>query len=304
MQQKFTDGFVSDVASEETETGMPGMQGMPESPPEWHGTKVNPVEFRSLMHDDSSFSEHNHEQAELILHLGMTRGEVSWRDAEGAAQSASVAAQECCLIPAGIRHVVHGLNVEGAVSLLIGGALLAEVVRRNVNHVLVGNLRHLTAHDLVAGGLISEFERMLARQPQVCLLNAVGLTIGFKILQALLYRPKDYADHSAPAFNPPEQERVLDYLREHLSECLDVSRMARHMAMSRTHFARRFRATFGVPPLQYALKMRVDRALDLLRAGDCRVAEAAHAAGFFDQSHFDRHCRKFYGQPPRVLLHL
>ena len=297
MQQVFADTLEAGVSGETVTRTTDG-------PPEWHGTRVNPVEFRSLMHDGSASSEHNHEQAELILHLGMAPGEVAWRDAEGVEQSASVAAQQCCLIPAGIRHVLHGLNVEGAVSLLIGGALLAEVVRRNVNHVLVGNLRHLTAHDLVAGGLIAEFGRMLARQPQVCLLNAVGLTVGFKILQALLYRNKEYADHSAPVFNLSEQERVMDYLREHLSECLDVSRMARHVGMSRTHFARRFRATFGVPPLQYALKMRVDRALDLLRAGDCRVAEAAHEAGFFDQSHLDRHCRKFYGKPPRALSHL
>jgi AraC family transcriptional regulator len=296
MQQTFADSWASGDAD--------GEAGKIHAPPEWHGTKASPVEFRSLMHDDSSQVEHNHEQAELILHLGSACGEVAWRDAEGTEQAAPVAAQECCLIPAGVRHVARGLNVQGAVSLLIGGALLAEVMRRNVNQVLVGNLRHLTAHDLVTGGLIAEFSRMLARQPQVYLLNAVGLTVCFKILQALLYRSNDYSEESAPALSLLEQKRVSDYLSEHLSECLDVARMARHMAMSRTHFARRFRATFGVPPLQYALKMRVDRALDLLRAGDCRVAEAAHASGFFDQSHFDRHCRKFYGKPPRALLHL
>lgn len=276
----------------------------PQHPPEWHGTVVDPVEFRSLMHDTCALVEHNHEQAELILHFGSSSGEIAWWDTNGAPQSASLAAEQCCLIPAGVRHAVHGLHVEGVVSLLIGGALLAEVMRKNVSQVLVESLRNLTARDIVTGGLIAEFAYLVGRQSQAYLLNAVGLAASLKLLHAILYRKSKYSLASFPSLSTIEQKRVSEYLVAHLADYLDVDSMARHMAMSRTHFARRFRATFGVSPLQYVLRMRVDHALGLLRGGEYRVAEAAHASGFCDQSHFDRHCRKFYGRPPTALLNL
>jgi AraC family transcriptional regulator len=116
-----------------------------------------------------------------------------------------------------------------------------------------------------------------------------------------MYRENEYVCEHTP-FCPSEQEKVMAYLRENLTERVQVPRLARQLGFSPAHFARRFRVTFGMPPLQYALKMRVDRALELLRSGEYRVAEAAFAVGFCDQSHLDRHCRKFYGRAPSAML--
>jgi AraC family transcriptional regulator len=165
---------------------------------------------------------------------------------------------------------------------------------------MVENLRQLTAHDSMTSSLVSEFGRLIMRQPHVLLVNALGFALALKLLHAILYRDNEYNnDHAALCSS--EQRRALDYLREHTAERVQVSDLARRLGLSRAHFARRFRATFGLPPLQYALKMRVDRGLELLRSGECRVAEAAYAVGFYDQSHFDRHCRKFYGHSPTEM---
>lgn len=271
------------------------------TPPIWHRMEAAPVVFRSLMHDPGEREAHTHDEVELILNLGTTLGAVAWQDTDGVEQTAELHAEDCCVIPAGVPHIVSGLRAQAVVSLLVGGVILAELARRNLTGVMVENLRRLTAHDSMAGGLVSEFGRVIVRQPHALLVNAFGFALALKLLHALMYRETGYVCEHTP-FCPSEQEKVLAYLRENLAERVQVPRLARQLGFSPAHFARRFRVTFGIPPLQYALKMRVDRALELLRSGEYRVAEAAFAVGFCDQSHLDRHCRKFYGRAPSAML--
>jgi AraC-like DNA-binding protein len=270
------------------------------TPPIWHKTEAAPVMFRSLRHDLSEAKEHTHDALELILNLGTTLGTVVWRDADGVENTAQLHADHCCFIPAGVPHLVSDLREKGAVSLLVGGVIMAELASRNLTGVMVENLRQLTAQDSMTGGLIAEFGRSIMRQPHVLLVNALGFALALKLLHALLYRDTRYNKNHAP-LSPSEQRRALDYLSQHTEERVQIADLARQLGLSRAHFARRFRATFGMPPLQYVLKMRVDRGLELLRGGEYRVAEAAYAVGFYDQSHFDRHCRKFYGQSPSAM---
>jgi AraC-like DNA-binding protein len=64
-----------------------------------------------------------------------------------------------------------------------------------------------------------------------------------------------------------------------------------------THLVRAFRQAYGLPPHAYLTGRRVDRARTLLLAG-MRPAEAATAAGFYDQSHLTRHFRRFLATAP------
>jgi len=270
------------------------------TPPIWHKMEAAPVVLRSLRHDPSEAAEHSHDAVELILNFGTTVGAIVWRDTNGAEKTSELRVEDCCLVPAGVSHVVSGLCEQGGVSLLVGGVIMVELTSRKLTGVMVANLRQLTALDSTTSGLVSEFGRSITRQPHVLLINALGFALALKLLHIILYRDNEYNNDHTPLC-PSEQRRALDYLREHTAERVQVADLARQLGLSRAHFARRFRATFGLPPLQYALKMRVDRALELLRNGGCRVAEAAYAVGFYDQSHFDRHCRKFYGHPPTAM---
>lgn len=270
-------------------------------PPIWHQMEAASVMFRSLLHEPGEAQEHNHDTMELILNFGTAPGVVDWRDADGGERTTVLHPDDCCLIPAGVSHLVNGLRARGAVSLLVGGVLIGDSTSRNLTDVSVENLRQLAARDRVIDGLVPEFGNVIVREPHVLLVNALGFAVALKLVHTMLYRDNNY-DEDHVRLCPSEQRRAMDYLREHGSERVQVGDLARCLGVSRAHFARRFRATFGMPPLQYALKMRVDRALEMLRAGGCRVAEAAYAVGFYDQSHLDRHCRKIYGKPPSALM--
>lgn len=69
----------------------------------------------------------------------------------------------------------------------------------------------------------------------------------------------------------------------------------------RWQLSRDFRALLGTSPYRYLQHRRVDLAKRLLREG-APLAEAAHGAGFADQSHFGRTFRKAVGLTPREWL--
>jgi AraC-like DNA-binding protein len=69
----------------------------------------------------------------------------------------------------------------------------------------------------------------------------------------------------------------------------------------RWQLSRDFRALLGASPYRYLQHRRVDLAKRLLREG-ATLAEAAHGAGFADQSHFGRTFRKAVGLTPKEWL--
>lgn len=92
---------------------------------------------------------------------------------------------------------------------------------------------------------------------------------------------------------------VLEYIEEHLDPGLTLEGMAATVHLSPYHFARQFRAATGVPPHQYVITRRVERARQLLREGrDLSLAQVAAEAGFSDQSQFSHHFRRVVGITP------
>jgi AraC family transcriptional regulator len=75
--------------------------------------------------------------------------------------------------------------------------------------------------------------------------------------------------------------------------------MAAVVGLNPYHFARQFKAATGLPPHQYVIARRVERAKQLLQAGTgLPLAEVAADAGFSDQSQFSRHFKRLVGVTP------
>jgi AraC family transcriptional regulator len=64
-------------------------------------------------------------------------------------------------------------------------------------------------------------------------------------------------------------------------------------------FARQFKTATGLPPHQYVIARRVERARRLRQQDpDLSLAEIAVCAGFSDQSQFSRHIQRLVGVSP------
>jgi AraC family transcriptional regulator len=92
---------------------------------------------------------------------------------------------------------------------------------------------------------------------------------------------------------------VVEYIEEHLDGCPTLAQLAAVVRLNPYHFARQFKAATGLPPHQYVILRRVERAKQLLQAGtDLSLAEVALRAGFSDQSQFSRHFKRLVGVTP------
>jgi AraC family transcriptional regulator len=106
--------------------------------------------------------------------------------------------------------------------------------------------------------------------------------------------------HGRDGVLPRGQLRVVvEYIEEHLDTGLTLGQMAAAARLSVYHFARQFRAATGLPPHQYVIARRVERAKQLLHRGDdLALAEVAMDVGFSDQSQFCRHFKRLVGVTP------
>src|SRR5262245_8895558 len=92
---------------------------------------------------------------------------------------------------------------------------------------------------------------------------------------------------------------VVEYVEGPLDAGLTLEQMAGAAHLSACHFARRFKAATGLPPHQYVILRRVERAKHLLQQDrDLSLAEIAACAGFSDQSQFSHHFKRLVGVTP------
>ncbi|HYQ43564.1 MAG TPA: AraC family transcriptional regulator [Polyangiaceae bacterium] len=101
-----------------------------------------------------------------------------------------------------------------------------------------------------------------------------------------------------PVAGPPA--RAASLMRECLNEegiNVDLETLAKRVGLSRFQALRAFKQRYGLPPHAYQLCLRMHQARRLLLEGAPPV-DVALRCGFADQSHFNRHFKRFYAVTP------
>jgi len=94
--------------------------------------------------------------------------------------------------------------------------------------------------------------------------------------------------------------RAKDLIDREYAVQLDVPALARAAHASTAHFSRSFKRAFGETPHRYLLRRRIERAKELLRAGDMSVTEVSLEVGFQSLGSFSTAFRELVGTPPSV----
>jgi AraC family transcriptional regulator len=92
---------------------------------------------------------------------------------------------------------------------------------------------------------------------------------------------------------------VAEYIEEHLDAGPTLGQLAAVARLSPYHFARQFKTATGLPPHQFVIMRRIERAKQLLQGSDLSLAEIAARAGFSGQSVFCHHFKRLVGVTPR-----
>jgi AraC-like DNA-binding protein len=92
--------------------------------------------------------------------------------------------------------------------------------------------------------------------------------------------------------------RARDYLHDRHAEAVSLDDLARQAGVSRYHFLRLFRDTFGATPHQYLTRVRLQRAKSLLAGDSHSVTDVCMDVGFSSLGSFSTLFAERFGCPP------
>ena len=166
-----------------------------------------------------------------------------------------------------------------------------------------------TAHevfdDRVSSLVLQLAEEVLAGTPAGPL-YARGLSLALlAVLNAHHAGPAPARPAAGQVLAPEQRRRIIDFVADAFGDKLTLDRLAGELRLSPFHFARLFKASFGVTPHDYVQRIRLDAATRALQRQDDRsIAEIADRCGFSSQSHLTTLMRRHLGTTPSTLRRL
>ncbi|MCX7747561.1 MAG: AraC family transcriptional regulator [Clostridia bacterium] len=139
---------------------------------------------------------------------------------------------------------------------------------------------------------MSEYENMLPGSESV--LEALAMMITHQLIRSIL-KVHGTADYITERL---EIEKALEYMHQHYGQRLSVSKLAKIVNMSPSHFIRIFKKETDSTPMEYLIKLRIDKAKKLLRSGAKKITEISLECGFNSTSHFSSCFAKHLGISP------
>ena len=93
-------------------------------------------------------------------------------------------------------------------------------------------------------------------------------------------------------------QKAIKYIDYNYSMNISIGDVAASAGISRSHLYRLFVQHISIPPNEYLVRYRVNKAAALLETGKLTVGETAYSTGFSDQLYFSRVFKKYMGMPP------
>lgn len=109
------------------------------------------------------------------------------------------------------------------------------------------------------------------------------------------------ADVPSSSFSSYRIHNVLNAINKAPEAEHGLEDMAAIAGLTSSHFSRVFKRAVGVSPHQYLIKVRLERAQQMLCHSDVSVSLVADSLGFTSQSHFNRVFRQYFGEAPTAF---
>ena len=91
---------------------------------------------------------------------------------------------------------------------------------------------------------------------------------------------------------------VVEFVLENFAEQISAEKLADLVGLSVSQLNRRFRKVFGIAPMQFVLRSRVNAARTILARGSGKLGNIALECGFYDQGQFGRIFKRETGLTP------
>ncbi|WP_254450244.1 AraC family transcriptional regulator [Cohnella herbarum] len=93
--------------------------------------------------------------------------------------------------------------------------------------------------------------------------------------------------------------RSMEFIHSHYGDDISVRQLAGVLGLDRKYLSVIFKESVGVPPRQYLLQYRMDKACELLGKGIYSVGEVARSVGYQDALQFSKMFKQIKGVSPK-----
>jgi AraC-like DNA-binding protein len=157
----------------------------------------------------------------------------------------------------------------------------------------------LDEEDLVLTQLTKSILPYIGRQDWLAplTLDHLNLILGAHVLQKYAGL-RQLPTVSVGGLGPWQRRRATELLSENLAGRVRLSQLAQECGLSLSHFARSFKASFGVSTHRWLVQRRIERSQDLLIHTRESLSDIAEQAGFSDQAAFTRTFHQIVGISP------
>lgn len=192
--------------------------------------------------------------------------------------------------PIGVSHVfLSRERLMESAEQLVGGRPVELLARVGFEDPSASRIMELLAREAAASDAAA---RLFAEQATDLLVTQ--LLRGHSSFSALRSPPRrGLADWQV--------RKVTAYMREHMDESIGLDVLADLAGLSRFHFCTAFRLATGSAPHHWLMKLRMERAQQLLTRSDLTIIQVALAIGYETPSAFSASFRKFTGVTPTAF---
>ena len=93
-------------------------------------------------------------------------------------------------------------------------------------------------------------------------------------------------------------EECVAFISRHFNETIHVGQLAHKINLSSSYFWALFKQKTGYPPLDFLIRLRMQRACQLLNSTNLKVKKIAEAVGYKDSLYFSRLFKSVCGVAP------
>ncbi len=259
----------------------------------WSGITATVTEVRC---DDGITITLSSNCERLSVMLEVVGGQIEFRACETRAGSASHLASSMNLLTDGLSIYGRGDSVRFFRHLVLDfdANMLSQTSRGSFQKLLKPRLMFSEPRLMRLCQLLAE--ECVDKMPS----DLFGHSLAITLLIGLAKLDEKGGQKSAArgGLAPWQMRRVTEYLRTHLRDDTALETLSDMVSLSRSYFCRAFKASTGLPPHQWLLKTRIERAKELLVEGTISLAQIALLIGFADQAHFTRMFTRTVGQSP------
>ena len=248
-------------------------------------------------------AEHVHEHLQLTVVFEPGVCDYCWRDAAGECHEEHIVGPQFLLVAPGVPHSCRWCREVEPVVIHVAAELRETLLSDGMAAFVASSSVPGASHDIVVWQLATSLRQIRAesKTPDADLMHEVATSVARRALK-VLSGALPLGTPGTPRLSE-ERVRIMDaYIEANIGNPIPIGDLARKIGLSVPHFTALCTATMRLSPKKYITRRRMLKALEMLKAGQHRVAEVARAVGIPDQGYFTTRFKEHFSFSPRSVL--